>query len=85
MENRLIGANIGGIPEMLDDGVDGLLFRSGDTDALIEKMESMLEMNNEKIVDMGQSARRKIETIYNPELHYQKLMTIYKKAINGGN
>lgn len=35
----VVGADIAGIPESLDDGVDGVLFRSGDAAALAEALE----------------------------------------------
>ncbi|MCD7782139.1 MAG: glycosyltransferase family 4 protein, partial [Methanosphaera sp.] len=41
----VIGSRIGGIPELIEDGVDGLLFNPGDVDSLREKL---LEIINNK-------------------------------------
>ena len=38
----VIGSNVGGIPEVIVDGINGLLFRSGDDADLAEKMERLL-------------------------------------------
>jgi glycosyltransferase involved in cell wall biosynthesis len=34
----IIGANIGGIPELVNDGVNGYVFRAGDVDDLLSKI-----------------------------------------------
>lgn len=37
----VIGANIGGIPELIRDGTDGLLFESGNIDDLVAKIKEL--------------------------------------------
>jgi glycosyltransferase involved in cell wall biosynthesis len=37
----VIGARIGGIPELVDDGVNGLLFESGNVDSLVATVEKL--------------------------------------------
>jgi len=37
-----IGANVGGIPTVIEDGVDGLLFRSGDIDQLAQRLSELM-------------------------------------------
>jgi glycosyltransferase involved in cell wall biosynthesis len=78
----VVGARIGGIPEMIDEGINGYLFASGNADDLKEKLELILSMSDEKISKMGQDSRQKIEREYNPELHYERLMDIYQKALD---
>ena len=81
----VLGARIGGIPEMIDEGVNGYLFASGNVDDLSEKLELFLSMSDEDIRDMGKAARQKIETQYSAELHYARLMDIYCKALRAKN
>lgn len=38
----LVGADVGGIPEILQDGVNGLLFKPGDSSDLIEKLDALI-------------------------------------------
>ena len=78
----VIGARIGGIPEMIDDGRNGFLFESGDEHALARTMKTLLELDQETIADMGRCARGKVENEYNADLHYERLMAIYHRAIN---
>ncbi|MEW6417137.1 MAG: glycosyltransferase family 4 protein [Nitrospirota bacterium] len=77
----VIGANIGGIPEMVIEGETGLLFEPGNHIQLREKIEALLSLPD-KIVEMGRKARQKVEKEYNAELHYQRLMEVYEKALD---
>lgn len=76
----VIGSNIGGIPEMVIENQTGVLFNSGDHIHLKEKIEQLLN-NPSLVIQMGKQARRKVEEEYNEEIHYQKLMSIYKKIL----
>lgn len=76
----VIGSRIGGIPELVKDGITGLTFEPGNPNSLREKAEFLLH-DPDKIVAMGRAARRMVEIRYNPERHYQELMKIYNRAI----
>jgi glycosyltransferase involved in cell wall biosynthesis len=76
----MIGANIGGIPEMISDGETGLLFQSGDYNELREKIIYLLN-NPSLITKMGKMAREKAESEYSEEIHYQRLIEVYKKVL----
>lgn len=78
----VIGAEIGGIPEMIDDGVNGFLFESGNVEDLTDKLNKFLDCTKSEIIQMGKAARQKVEDCYNPGTHYEKLMNIYQKAID---
>lgn len=75
----VVGSRIGGIPELIDDGVDGLLFSAGDTEDLRNRMEYLLA-NPAVRRSMGRNARQKVETSYGPQLHYQRLMEAYSQV-----
>ncbi len=51
----VIGARIGGIPEMLKNGETGLLFEAGNVDALIAQLQTLQSMPDRQLVEMGQS------------------------------
>ncbi|MBC8440366.1 MAG: glycosyltransferase [Deltaproteobacteria bacterium] len=78
----VVGARIGGIPEMINEGKDGILFESGNVDDLAEKITVFLSYSNSRIVEMGKAAREKAEENYNPVMHYEKLIDVYQKAIS---
>jgi len=52
----LIGSNVGGIPDIIQDGENGLLFRPGDEFDLAEKLEMILS-NPEGAKEMGEKGR----------------------------
>jgi len=76
----VIGARIGGIPELVIDGETGFTFKTGDSTDLREKIKYLLD-NTDKIEVLGKNARRFAEDKFNPENHYQELMKIYKMTI----
>lgn len=43
LQTPVLGARIGGIPELIRDGVDGILFTSGDFEDLKEKIQYLWE------------------------------------------
>ncbi len=75
----VIGARIGGIPELVQDGVTGCTFNTGDASDLREKILSLIN-SPDNVKSMGRRARKFIEEKFNPEKHYKKLMDIYTKA-----
>jgi len=76
----VIGSRIGGIPEQIEDGMNGLLFEPGNADELAEKIQ-LLWNSPEKVVEMGKNARRIAEVKYSAGIHYEKLIKIYERLI----
>ncbi|MDE0316727.1 MAG: glycosyltransferase family 4 protein [Candidatus Poribacteria bacterium] len=76
----VIGADIGGIPELIKDEVDGFLVPSAGTEALREKLLWMSEHRTDA-VEMGKAGRKKMETEFNADIHYQKIFNIYEKFL----
>ena len=76
----VIGADIGGIPELIVDGVDGFLVPSGGREALQERLLWISEHRNEA-VEMGRIGRQKMETEFNADIHYEKIMNVYRKFL----
>jgi glycosyltransferase involved in cell wall biosynthesis len=74
----VIGAEIGGIPELVIDGKTGLLFEPGNAAHLCEKMQYL--WNNENIVgDLGKSARIHAFNMVNYTTHWNKLQLVLNK------
>ncbi len=76
----VIGADIGGIPELVIDGVDGFLVPSAGTETLREKLLWMYE-NKVEAAEMGKVGRKKMETEFNADIHYQRIMDVYQKFL----
>lgn len=77
----VIGANIGGIPEIIEDSKTGYLFESGDSEDLLSMVSKADSLSDKEYEKMSKNARQFAEDNFNPEIHYQKLMTIYKKVL----
>jgi len=76
----VVAPRIGGIPEVVDDGETGLLFQSGDVDALTKKIHELWH-NPQLCERMGLAAREKVRSRYSPDAYYRGLMHIYEKAL----
>lgn len=80
----VIGARIGGIPELVNDGRTGLLFEPGDAEGLRRRILDLIG-DPEKGRRLGQEARAFAERHFRPEEHYRGLMRIYERAMAQGN
>ncbi|MCL1938103.1 MAG: glycosyltransferase [Candidatus Azobacteroides sp.] len=68
----ILGANIGGIPELIEKNRNGLLFESGNQDDLKNKIEEMYHSTFDS-ASIAQKAQRD----YSSENYYTSLMNIY--------
>jgi glycosyltransferase involved in cell wall biosynthesis len=72
----VIGANIGGIPELIKDGVNGLLFQSGDVIDLKNKIEYFFRELQHKIDPAMLIEQAKIH--FNAISYHSQLINLYK-------
>ncbi|MCL4338139.1 glycosyltransferase family 4 protein [Patescibacteria group bacterium] len=77
----VIASNIGGIPEIVKDGYNGYLVEPGNAEDLADKISKLWD-NPSLCRKMGKNAREYVEKNYGPREHYEKLMDIYRKAID---
>ena len=77
----VIGADIGGIPELVKDNENGLVYRYDDVDELKNKIEILFE-NKELTDKFANNAKKYAENNYNKEIYYKKIMKIYKQVLN---
>lgn len=76
-----LGANIGGIPELIDDHINGLLFEPGNVDDLAHNIE-WLYSQPKKINEFGRNARQKAEYHFSIEKNYDTILTFYHELLN---
>ncbi len=70
----VIIANIGGIPELIDEGKTGLSFEAGNVDDLEKKLRYFLETPGLKEKFTENCKKKSFES---PDTYYEKLMKIY--------
>ncbi len=78
----VIGAKIGGIPELVSHGTDGFLFEPGNAADLRSAISRIVE-NPRLSGEMGRRGREKVERYYGPGVHYERLMDVYEAAMGG--
>ena len=76
----VIASRIGGLPEFVEDGVTGLLFEPGNAGDLTDKIRSLWE-SPALCRQMGEAGRKRASHEYSEEAYYQRLMSIYDRAI----
>jgi glycosyltransferase involved in cell wall biosynthesis len=65
-----------GFPEIIEDGVNGLLFNPGDAADLTLKITALRD-DTDLCTKLGDAGHRKLATEYSQEIFYQKLMGVY--------
>lgn len=58
----VIAPAIGGCPEVVEDGVTGMLFEAGNVEALADAMLAVCE--NQRFIRMGKEARQRVERLF---------------------
>ncbi len=77
----VIASRIGGIPELIEEGVDGLLFEPGNVQELASAMRRLVD-NPDLAEEMGRRGRAKVEERYSLEAYMKSLVRVYNKALN---
>jgi len=77
----IVCSRIGGLQEIVEDGVTGLLFEPGNADELGEKIR-YLWSRPDLCSSMGQAGRYKAQHEYSTDNYYDRLMGIYSKAMS---
>ncbi len=80
----VIGSRIGGIPELIQDGVNGLLFEPKNVEDLRDKIRYLYH-HPLLAQKMGMAARKFVEEKYSAEEYYHKLLSIYQNLIQKRN
>ena len=78
----VVGACIGGIPELVTDHVTGRLVPPGDYLALGETVNELWNGDRTRLRGMGNEARKKACESYSPQVHYDQLYDVYRKAVS---
>lgn len=78
----VVGSRIGGIPELVEDGENGLTFAMGDAAALAEALAS-LAADPGRRRRLGTAARRRAEARHSPAAHVERLLEIYAECRAG--
>lgn len=73
----VIGADIGGIPELIEHNHSGLIFTSGSVEALAESINSIESFSDEQISSMGKFGRTWVENEFTAEKYVDNVRGVY--------
>ncbi|KQW74139.1 glycosyltransferase family 4 protein [Methylibium sp. Root1272] len=74
----VVASRVGGIPEMIDSGVEGLLVEPGDIDGILDAI-LRLAADRELLPRMGRAARKRVESEFSKDVVLPKMEAIYEK------
>jgi glycosyltransferase involved in cell wall biosynthesis len=73
----VVGARIGGIPEMVKPGETGLLFESGRVGELADCMHRLAAMADDAVAEMGRAARQYVSTTFTSQRYLSDMLALY--------
>jgi len=77
----VVGARIGGIPELIEDGRTGLLFEPDDEIDLARKMTRLLR-EPDLAKRMGRVGRQRAEGVFTIDKHLDAILGLYRSAMD---
>jgi glycosyltransferase involved in cell wall biosynthesis len=73
----LLGSRIGGIPELIEEGRTGWLFKAGDVDALAGLLRKVADAPDATLEAMGREGRTRVERDYNRQAYVDAMLALY--------
>jgi glycosyltransferase involved in cell wall biosynthesis len=75
----VIGAKIGGIPELIRVGDTGFHFPSGDVTALADVLQYVCNTPDSDVADMGRRGRHWVDTEFTPGTYIDRVLATYRE------
>jgi glycosyltransferase involved in cell wall biosynthesis len=79
-KKAVIATDFGSLPELVHNHETGLTFRYADCADLTSKVKYMYE-NTDQAEKMGNNAYKIVVADYSPEVHYEKLTTLFNRIV----
>jgi len=77
----VIGADVGGITELIEEGKTGFLFKMKSMTELSEKIRIAENTSVQRYSELSVNARSFAESCFNPLTHFEKLMDVYTQIL----
>jgi glycosyltransferase involved in cell wall biosynthesis len=77
----IIASNLGGNPELIEEGKTGWLFPAGDVAVLASKIKALNTLTSEQLLEIQNNIKEKIEPL-NLKYHLKRLEDIYQNLVN---
>lgn len=79
----IVATSVGGVPDLIDDGVHGRLVRPGDVTGLTDALREMLS-DREVSRRMGERAQERRRREFDLEVVVRRVEALYERLIHGG-
>jgi len=73
----VVASNVGGIPQMVQNGINGYLFQSGNGNELTKILLDLFQNSREKIIEMAKNAKKIALRDYHPHSIIEKTINTY--------
>ncbi len=80
MEKPVVASRVGGIPDLIDQGINGLLVRPGNVKELAEALEKVLS-DRRLASKMGREGRKKIKGQFSADAMVQSIDKVYRELL----
>jgi glycosyltransferase involved in cell wall biosynthesis len=81
MEKPVVASRVGGIPDLVEDGVNGFLVHSGDVKGLAKTLKKTI--TDKKLArKMGKEGRKKISEQFSSDIMVRSIEKVYHECLN---
>ena len=76
----VVASRVGGIPEIVDDGIEGFLVEPMDVDSLAERCRLLIE-SPDVAIKMGEQGRKRVERDFSATAMADRVVLVYKELL----
>lgn len=80
LERPVLGARVGGIPELIEDGA-GILFPAGDVEALAGVLCDTMDLGADQLAGMGRAGAAHAAREFSRERYLQRMQGLYSECL----
>lgn len=77
----IVASRVGGVPELVADGINGFMFEPGDSAGLAQSLSTILGDENLRL-RMGEESRRRFLNEFSKEKMVEETVKVYKQLLN---
>ena len=81
-EKPVIVSNVGGLPEVVENGKTGFVVKYGDINAIVNALERLI-LDKQLRKNMGKNARKRIMKLYDWKNSVKLMLKIYENLVKG--
>ena len=82
LRRPVVSTFVAGIPELVENGVQGWLVPAGDIDALVDAMQNCLDAQPETLERMGNAALEKVSRLHDVSVEAGRLAQLFAAAVD---